>query len=103
VNVATNGSWFQVPPTMIDFQRRLLEFQRSNWSNAFEAMTRLQDQRRDLLERWIDRVPSLPSESRELLHTWADAAERGRESFRATVDKSFDLVDGYYRRLSDDA
>ena len=98
--MATSGDSFQIPSTVIDFQRRVLEFQRSAFTNAFEMAVRLQDQRRDVVERWIDRIPSLPAESKELLEAWNEAAQRGRENFRATVDKSFDLVDGYYARLS---
>jgi hypothetical protein len=99
-DVPTTGSLFQVPTTVIDFQRRMLEFQRSAFSNAFELAARFQDRRRDVLERWIDRVPNLPAESKELFEAWNEAADRGRESFRATIDKSFDLIDGYYERLA---
>ena len=95
----TSSSLFQVPAPMIDFQRRVLEFQRTAFTNAFEMAVRFQDRRRDVVERLIDRVPNLPSESKELLDTWNQAAERNREMFRATVDKSFDLIDGYYARL----
>jgi len=98
--VPTSSSLFQVPATVIDFQRRVLEFQRTAFTNAFEMAVRLQDRRRDVVERLIDRVPSLPAESKELLDTWNQAAERNRETFRATVDKSFDLIDGYYARLA---
>ena len=98
--MATTGiPSFQIPSTVIDFQRRVLEFQRSAFTNAFEMATRLQDQRRDVLERWIERVPSLPPESKALLEAWGEAQQRGRENFRATVDKSFELVDGYFERL----
>ncbi|HEX2463567.1 MAG TPA: hypothetical protein VHR17_03015 [Thermoanaerobaculia bacterium] len=96
----TNSSLFQVPTTVIDFQRRVLEFQRTAFTNAFEMAVRLQDRRRDVVERLVDRVPNLPAESKELLDTWNQAAERNREMFRATVDKSFDLIDGYYARLA---
>jgi hypothetical protein len=98
--VANSGGLFQVPTTVIDFQRRVLEFQRTAFTNAFEMAVRLQDRRRDVVERWVDRVPNLPAESKELLDTWNQAAERNRDMFRATVDKSFDLIDGYYARLA---
>jgi hypothetical protein len=97
---SSNGL-FQVPPTVFEFQRRVLEFQRSAFTNAFEAAVRFQQQRRDVVERWIDRVPGLPAESRELFDTWTEAADRSRESFRATVEKSFDLMDGFYARLAE--
>ena len=103
--MAPSGDGFQIPSlqipaAMIDFQRRVLEFQRSAFTNAFEMVTRLQDQRRDAVERLIDRVPNLPAESKELYETWSAAAVRGRDTFRATVDKSFYLMDGYYERLA---
>ena len=99
--MATNGEkTFQIPSTVIDIQRRLLEFQRSAFTNAFEMVVRFQDQRRDAVERWIDRFPNLPAESKALIEAWNEAALRGRETFRATVDKSFDLVDDYYERLA---
>ena len=99
--MATNdGPSFQIPSTVIDIQRRILEFQRSAFTNALDMAARLEEQRRDVVERWIDRIPNLPAESKALVETWNEAAERGRETFRATVDKSFDLVDGYYERLA---
>ena len=96
---SSNGL-FQIPTTVFDFQRRVLEFQRNAFTNAFEMAVRLQDRRRDVVERFIDRVPNLPAESKELVDTWYQARERSRETFRATVDKSFDLIDGYYARLA---
>jgi hypothetical protein len=89
---------FQIPPTVFDFQRRVLEFQRTAFTNAFEMAVRLEDRRREVVERFLDRVPNLPAESKELLDTWNLAAERSRETLRATVDKSFDLIDAYYAR-----
>jgi hypothetical protein len=97
---SSNGL-FQVPPTVFEFQRRMLEFQRSAFNNAFETAIRFQQQRRDIVERFIDRVPGLPAESRELFDTWTEAADRGRETFRVTVEKSFDLIDGFYARLAE--
>lgn len=98
--MSTSSSLFQVPAPMIEFQRRVLELQRTAFTNAFEMAVRLQERRRDVVERFIDRVPNLPAESKELLDTWAQAADRNRETFRATVDKSFELIDGYYERLA---
>jgi hypothetical protein len=92
---------FQIPATVFDFQRRILELQRTAFTNAFEMAIRLDDRRRDVVERLLDRVPNLPAESKELLDTWNQAAERSRETFRATMDKSFDLIDGYYARLAE--
>jgi hypothetical protein len=100
VPTSSNGL-FHVPPTVFEFQRRMLEFQRSAWNNAFEAAVRFQQQRRDVVERLIDRVPGLPAESKELFETWTEAADRSRDTFRATVEKSFDLIDGYYTRLAE--
>jgi hypothetical protein len=97
--VPTSSNLFQIPPTVIDFQRRVLEFQRNAFTNAFEMTVRMQERRRDVVERFIDRIPNLPAESKELLEAWSQAAERNRETFRATVDKSFELIDGYYARL----
>jgi len=99
--VPTSNGLFQVPPTVFEFQRRVLEFQRSAFTNAFEMAVRFQQQRRDVVERFIDRVPAIPAESKELFATWTTAADRGRETFRDTVDKSFDLIDGYYARLAE--
>ena len=95
-----SGGGFQIPSVVIDFQKRVLELQRSAFTNAFEMAARLQDQRRDVLERWIDRI-NLPAEGKALLDTWSEAQERGRETFRSTVDKSFDLVEDYYDRLAE--
>ena len=97
----TSNGLFQVPPTVFEFQRRVLEFQRSAFTNAFEMAVRYQQQRRDVVERFIDRVPAIPAESKELFATWTEAADRNRETFRATVDKSFDLIDGFYARLAE--
>lgn len=91
----------RIPSGLIEFQRRLLDFQRTVFTNAFETVVRAQDQGNELLQRWVERVPNLPEEGRTLVDTWVEAGERGRETFRSTVDRSFELLDEYYERLAE--
>jgi len=50
----------------------------------------------------MERASFLPEEGREVVHQWVDTFRRGREDYKATVDKSFDLVEKYFDRYQDE-
>lgn len=89
-----------VPKQLVDFQKQLLEFQKSAFDNTFNVLETMQEQQEELITRLIEQAPALPEEGREALKTWVASYRKGREEFRLSADKSFDLLQQYFDRIS---
>ena len=89
----------RIPKQMVEFQRQLVEFQKTAFDSTFNALSALQDQQRALMSRLLDGSP-LPGELKELMEEWGRALETGRDQFRDTVDRSFETVESYLERLA---
>ncbi|MDX1382065.1 MAG: hypothetical protein R3190_00405 [Thermoanaerobaculia bacterium] len=85
----------------IKAQRRLLDVQRNALDSGFEVLTRLQEQQRELTGRFLEQIPNMPDEIRGISDAWWQARISGRETFKSAIDRSFDLVEGYYERLAE--
>ena len=84
---------------VIAAQKRWLDFQRNALDRGFEVLTRYQEQQRDLASRMLEQIPNIPDEARGISDTWWQAQISGRETFRSAIDRSFELVEGFYERL----
>ena len=89
-----------IPASVLDFQKRLLDFQRSVFEKGYDVYARLEDQQHQLSERLTDQIPNLPEELKSASDAWWQARVRGRESYKNAVDRSFHLADSYYKRLA---
>ena len=88
--------------SFMGFQRQLVEFQKAAIDSTFDAVSAFQDQQEQYLNDMMERASFLPEEGREVVHQWVDTFRRGREDYKATVDKSFDLVEKYFDRYQDE-
>ena len=89
----------RIPKQMLEFQRQLVEFQKTAFDSTFNALSALQDQQRELMSRLLESSP-IPSELKQLMDEWGRALETGREQFRDSVDRSFETVESYLERLA---
>ena len=89
----------RIPKQIVDFQRQLVEFQKTAFDSTFNALSALQDQQRELMSRLLEGSP-VPGELKQLMDEWGRALETGREQFRDTVDRSFETVESYLERLA---
>jgi len=88
--------------SFLGFQRQLVEFQKAAIDSTFDAVSAFQDQQEQYLNDMMERASFLPEEGREVVHQWVDTFRRGREDYKATVDKSFELVEKYFDRYQDE-
>lgn len=84
---------------LLDFQKQVVEFQKSAFDNTFDAMVALQDQQRELMNRLVEQAPGLPAEAKEAIESWAESLTRARDEFKTTTDRSFELLERYLDRL----
>ena len=92
-----------IPRQALDFQKQILDFQRTAFENGYDAIVALQQRQLELADRMMNQAPNLPDEARELIRTWRDAAEESQRQFKTTVDGSFDAVTAYLDRLAGDS
>ena len=90
----------QVPKQMLEFQKRLVKLQKSAFDNTFKAIEAFQDQQAKLIGDLVEQAPNLPEEARQALRQWDDSYKQGRNQFRESMDKSFDLLESYFDRLT---
>lgn len=83
---------------LVGFQRQLVEFQKAAIDSTFDAVSAFQDQQEQYLNDMMERASFMPDEGREVVHQWVDAFRRGREDFKTTIDKSYELVEQYFDR-----
>lgn len=85
---------------VIGVQRRLVEFQKALIEGTIDGVVAFQDQQEQLINNILDRSSVIPEEGKDLVTEWIDTFKKGRDDFKATVDKSFELVDSYLDRLA---
>ena len=54
------------------------------------------------MKRLVIDLGSLPEEGKQLLTEWVETFRRGREDYKAAVDKSYDLMLHYFERSESD-
>ena len=88
---------------MLDYQKQVLEFQKSAFENGYNAIVALQERQLELADRMIGQIPNMPDEARDLMRTWRGTAEEGQRQFKNTVDGSFAAATAYLDRLAEGA
>jgi hypothetical protein len=89
----------RIPKQIVDFQRQIVEFQKTAFDSTFNALSAMQDQQRELMSRLLEGSP-VPGELKQLMEEWGRALETGREQFRDAVDRSFETVESYLERIA---
>ena len=84
----------------MEYQKRLVKLQKTAFDNTFKAIEAFQDQQAKLLGDIVEQTPNLPDEAREALSEWDETYKKGRDQFRESMDKSFDLLESYFGRVA---
>lgn len=87
---------------LIGIQKQIVEFQRATFDGSFDAIIAFQDQQEQMVNDLLERVSFVPEEGKQLVNEWIETYKKGREDFRTTVEKSYDLVENYLDRIEDD-
>ncbi len=77
----------------------VVEFQKTTLRNSINLIGKAQEQTGRILHDLLKKAEWVPSEGREVIDEWNHAMKRGREEFKKTSDKSFDLIIQYLERV----
>lgn len=75
---------------------QMLDFNRTTFDNAFNAMSLLQDQAEKATNIMLEQSPWIPEESRKAIHEWVKVYKKGREDLRKTVDENYKKVESFF-------
>jgi hypothetical protein len=89
-----------LPTGLVKLQKNLLERQHSAFDTAYQAVSSLQDGRDNAVQSFLQASPFVPVELRQVAEAWIEAGRARRDTFKETVDRSFELVGEYYDRLA---
>ena len=85
-----------------DYQKQMLEFQKNAFDTSFESFVTFQEQQGRFISDLVERTTGIPEEGKEFVQQWVETFRRGREDYKATVDKSYDLMIRYFERDVDE-
>ncbi len=77
----------------------LIEFQKVTFDNAARLLGAVQQQTEKAVRQLAVQSSWMPKEGQQAVDEWVKTMRRAREDFKKTVDKSFDLVSEYLKRL----
>jgi hypothetical protein len=75
------------------FAKQILDFQKSAFTNAFNAYAMIQDQSQKMLGAVAEQAVWLPQQSRQQLDQWVASAKKGINDYKKAVDDSFNLFE----------
>ena len=78
-----------------NFAKQIIDFQKTAFDNAFDAVVMLQDHAERVTQTAMDQVTWLPEEGRKVMDQWVTMAKKGRDDFKELVDQNFDNMAEY--------
>ena len=83
----------EVPSSIIDLQKRVVNGQRALFDTTFSAVSAMQDNQAKAWNAVLERAPFVPEQAREIAQAWSANRSAARESYKAVVDQSFTLYE----------
>lgn len=77
----------------------VIDFQKTTFDNTFKIISQLQEQSEKMVGSMVTESSWVPSEGKGVVKEWIKMLQSGRNEFRKTVDKSFDLLTDYFERV----
>lgn len=78
------------------FTRQMIEFYKTTFDNAFNAMMILQEQTEKMVGLFLEQSPWFPKEGKEAVNEWVRTYKRGRDAYKTSVDESYKKVKDYF-------
>jgi len=79
----------------------MIDFQKSTFDNAFNAMSKLQEQGEKMVNMVIAQSPWMPDDGKQAVQEWINTYKKGRDQFKSTVEENFKKVQDYFSGQSD--
>lgn len=76
--------------------KQMIDFNKAAFDNSFNAMVMLQEQTERMAGTLLEQANWLPAEGKKAIQDWVAAYKNGRETFKKSVDDSFEKVDDFF-------
>ena len=76
----------------VKFSKQAIDFQKATFGNAFNAISRLQDQSEKLASLALTKAPWFPQEGKKVVDEWTGIYKKSREEFKNTIIDGSDSV-----------
>lgn len=96
----TAAKKINVPSGVIEFQKKVLNGQRSVFQSSYKFFNSFQENQEKVLHGALGRASFLPAEATAIAEAWTETRKGVRESYRNTVDQSFALAEQWIDGLS---
>ncbi len=80
----------------------LVDFQKTTFDNTIRVFSVLQVQTEKLIEELTVKSNWMPKEGKKVVEEWIKTVNRSRNDFKKTMDRSFDLISEYLKRVQDE-
>lgn len=77
---------------------QMVQFNKTIFDNAFNAMQMAQGQGEKLLTSLIDQAAWLPDDGKKTIKDWVGTYKKGCEDFKAAVDAQYKKVDEFLNK-----
>ncbi len=78
----------------------LVKLQRSAFDKVLKVATKVQERADKAVKDRVQEAEWMPNEGKDIVKEWSRTLEDGRAEFQKTVDKSYDLLRGYFERVA---
>lgn len=77
----------------------VIELQKAGFDNVIDIFGKLQEQTGKTLHKTVEGISWVPGEGKQVVDEWIKTVNKGRQDFKRTTDRSFDLLAKFVRRL----
>lgn len=75
--------------------KQAMDFQKETLDNVYKGMVSIQDQAEKSLGYFLDRIPWVPEESKNVIMEWGRIYKKGRDDFKKAFDDGYDKMESY--------
>ncbi len=76
--------------------KQMLDFNKSSFTNAFNALGMAQEQTETMSNSLIDQAAWLPAEGKKAIKDWLTACKKGRKEYKKLMDEAYKKVDDFF-------
>lgn len=81
----------------------VVDLQKTTYDHTFKAIARVQEKSENAVSKVLHDAKWLPGEGKAVVKEWVHLLKTSRNDFNKTVDKSFDLITDYLKRVEAEA
>ena len=75
--------------------KQTFDFQKSALDNMYRNLVTVQDQAEKSVSLFLDRIPWMPEESKQIIMEWGTMYKKGRDDLKRVMDDGYDKMESY--------